>query len=583
MSENRRTDRVLKPLGLWLRARAGLLLVLLSIAVLKLILAAQIPASALFADDYDYLNRGIYYGSGHIDFPETYPFRIVRAGLAYPMLISSWTFFDLENRLFWVFAVNVVLSTGTAYWGSRTITLLTGRFSVLYPVLIALLAPVFQSSYYVMTENLLYCLLALAAWLVADLERTIGRPARFGLLLGVVALLPLTRAPGLAGAAAVLAVVAANRSRLGLFKTVRTGSAVLLAGAVPYLLYLAVVSASREAGYARSATRKVLDATNWLPIAQLFLAQWGYLFYAGAFLAVPFALLGLLWLTRLDAPLQQPWKNFGIFMLVNSGLLVAFCVLHLINKFGPVGLNHEKATWFVFGRYDDPALLLLSLGGIAGIVCLAGQAGRLMEVLRILLPALAAILLLCFNPVKWVPINQAGLSLDTLFRGGVMPDWMLVVTAVGFALVYQAGLRRSSGPLLAAMLLFALGTDLGGTLYTLNRARRVDYSMQGAQWIAHNTPPSARIGYDYKLLAVPSPKSIKTMLNVYRGMMFRTFPRRFVPFRSIPDFADCDYLYTLNDRASELGRTVVWTNGDYALLDARKARAGGSKAAAGEP
>jgi hypothetical protein len=179
-----------------------------------------------------------------------------------------------------------------------------------------------------------------------------------------------------------------------------------------------------------------------------------------------------------------------------------------------------------------------------------------------------------------VPINQAGLAI--LAAGPVPWQWGLAGVALATSVSQLAEHPRWHVP---AALIFLLGfaglTNWQGMRYTIVRARKVANTVQGSEWIAANVPPDGTIGYDGRIFDALAPGvHPRTLADVYKGMMFRTYPRGMVIVKSAEQLAEVDFLYstlppkpwTGNGGAIRLEQ--VWTNGAYVLYRVASGQAG---------
>src|SRR2546428_216165 len=197
----------------------------LALVVVKLWVSSYVPASALMADDHEYLNRSIYVVRGDLKLAG-YPFSPIAYGPLYPLVLSPWLLFaDPSTRLTVVFAINAILSAAAVFLGSLIVFRLTDVTSLLVPLCLAAFAPLFQFSFYAMSEDLLFPLLLLVGWLIVDFEQTCHSTLKSILLLLAALLLPLVRVPGLAVAPALPLLLWVNRKR-----TARRVSATLVGG-----------------------------------------------------------------------------------------------------------------------------------------------------------------------------------------------------------------------------------------------------------------------------------------------------------------------------------------------------------------
>ena len=257
----------------------------LCVLAVKLIIAVDVPASAMFSDDYSYLNKSIYYIRGDWSM-RGYIFQNVFAGIVYPYLISPWMLIDGGPlpRLYFVFAINAVLSSITVYFGSLAIFKACGVRDWLTPICLAVFAPLFLMSFVVLTENLVFPLLALAAWLMVDIERLMKSRWRAALLLFTLALLPLVRAPALAVGIGACCSLLCSARRYGWKRTLTLVAMITIATVGPYLvvMYFAPViskanTEKREAKYLRTIGDIFTEPARWWALIKLTLSQLSYI------------------------------------------------------------------------------------------------------------------------------------------------------------------------------------------------------------------------------------------------------------------------------------------------------------------
>jgi len=548
--------------------RYGRLCLAIAIAVVgvKLLIGSRVAASAMMADDDENLNRAHYFIRG--DFALTdYPFWRIAYGPLYPLAVApSLLFGDPGVRLGAVFAINALLSAVAVLAGSLIVFRLTGVASALVPLCLAAYPPAFQLTYYALTENLLLPMLAVLGWLCVDFEETCRRPGRLALLVGLTALLPLVRVPGLAVVPALAALVWVHRRTLLARRAARLAAA--LAVALPPAAYLVVyrlgVGSDREAAYL-AALAALAEPGRLLFAGRLAAGQVAYLFVSTGCCVLPVVVVVALQLRAARGDRRRAgWVNYLVYASVTGAGILFFALAHLSQR--PL---HD--TELIYGRYDDPAGLLLLIGGLAGALALKPLTQVQRILLRVVAPVALALVLRWLVTARWVPINQAGLSI--LAAGPVPQAWGLAA-AVLAALLHQLAdrPRRYAPAALAFVLAFGALSDWVGMRYTIVRARKVAAAVQGSEWIAANVPPDGTIGYDGRLFDVPAPGVYPRRLSdVYRGMMFRTWPRRMVIVRSAEELARVDYLYsTLPPRpwpasAARVELEQVWSNGAYVL------------------
>src|SRR5438552_4197905 len=315
------------------------------------------------ADDHEYLNRSIYVVRGDLRLTG-YPFSRIEYGPLYPLVLSPWMLFaNPAARLTVVFAINATLSATAVFLGSLIVFRLTQVTSVLVPLCVAACPPLFQFSFYAMSESLVFPLLLLVGWIIVDFEQSCHSTLKSILLLLAALLLPLVRVPGLAVAPALPLLVWINRKRIP-----RRVSAAFVAGltilvTASYLVaYRVVIQSRREESYLSSLWALLSDVNRWLFPLKLALSQIGYLFVSTGYWVLPVLIvLGLQVRSGLEEAHRQRWINYLTYAAVAGGAFICFALVHLIQK-----LNVNEAG-FIYGRYSDPTGLLLLVGGLAGV------------------------------------------------------------------------------------------------------------------------------------------------------------------------------------------------------------------------
>lgn len=536
-----------------------------ALVALKLWIGRHVPATAMLADDYENLNRSIYVVHGDFRL-NAYPFKSIAYGPLYPLVVSPWLLFqDPALRLQTVFAINAALSALAVVFGSLTVLRLTGARSLLVPLCLAAYPPLFQFSFYAVTENLLLPMLAVVGWLAVDFAETRRRPGRLGLLFTLAVLLPLVRVPGLAVAPAL--VVLAWRHRRALFGR-RAGVAIALAIVLPIVAYVVgyrlLAESNREEAYLGGLAQMAAVPGFWRLPAQLVVSQLRYLFLSTGYWVLPLVLVIALQARRFAVPARERWIDYLLFASVAGAGFLAFAIAHLTLK--------QRVAWdgqFVFGRYDDPAGFVLFVAGLAGVFALEPPTVVQKVILRVVAPA-AFCLVLASGVLasRWVPVNDAGLSILAL--GSVSIGVVLLVTAAAAALSQLVDERRAfASAALAFVLVLGAFSDRQGMRYTMARANIVSHILEGSTWIAAHLPPDARLGYDGRVIATPAPNTgnIRVVGDVYRAMMFATHPRPTVVVDSDAALARVDYLYSTLVAPAWGGveLTRVWANTDYAL------------------
>ncbi len=534
----------------------------------KLCHAALVPTSALFADDYDALNRAIYYWSEGIKASfENYPFHQASAGLTYFYYISPWLNFPVEHRFFVVFTLNAILSSVTVVFASLAIANFRQKSSWLIPLVLVTFSSVYQFIYYVMTENMLFALLALSFWLIADLKKTLHSPLRLFCLALVCVLLPLTRQPGFAAIAGIIAALLlearGSRSR----RPLGVAIGVMLSALIPYLWYTSLFGVSRESQYVNSVQAVIAEPKNWLFTAKLALSQLGYIFFASGVWLLPFFLIAVFRWREFSDGVRERWVSVATFVSVSSVLFFALCLVHLTFKLLVHGRYSDPSPWFVYGRYNDPASLLILFGGLAAVFELPKLQGKKTYAFLLSVPFIFYGVRHCFELYEWVPINQAGLTiffrkLYLLLPSWFAAAWLLLVVATAVLATRQ---KARVALIVFSLVVFNVLSVQHGMNYTIRRATKIEQSMIAAYWIAAHTPEDSLICYDFSVGTQRVPNGMKYMANKYKAMMFMTYPRGFKGVEQLGESEDCDYFYTLASALPENGFIPVWQNEFYVL------------------
>ena len=539
------------------------------VIAIKLLWAESVPASALFADDYDSLNRAIFYHSDGIRASaEKYPFVQASAGLTYFLAISPWVYFDLEHRLFFVFFVNILLSGVSIYFCARTIYKLAPNVSFVIPLCLASLASLFQFSFYVMTENMLFAILSVLVFLSVDFLKTVKSPFRLLTLLSVLGIAPITRHPGMAVLPGMLLVLWLNRRALSMRSMLTLTVLLISATLVPYAWYVSLFGTSRESKYIDALSSTLSDLGNWFFIFKLTLSQLMYLTFASGIWLLPFLLLAVFYHQNLAKADSERWRNFLGFILPTVFAFVGFCMIHMIAKVIVHGAVVDSSPWFPYGRYIDPAVLLCVCGGLASLAIVPTLKKYLRVLVQIGVPLLFVVLLMYFNGGHWVPINYAGISMFAktsiqFQRFDMFSFWLLLFVITAF-LCHSQKYRVLT--IAIFVLFFNLLNIHFGMNYTIKRARNIEGALVAANWIDKNIDVDSSICYDFNVIARPAPRGIKKMGVHFKAMMFRTYPRDFVLARDRNDLEQCDYFYTLRDVPQADAFDVAWKDKDFILF-----------------
>lgn len=547
------------------------LIVSAAVVAIKVALAWNLKASAMFSDDYAYLNKSIYYVHAQWDMPG-YIFQNVFAGILYPLAISPWMLFQMpETRIFTVFVINAIMSGVAVYFGSLAVRTAAGRPFWPAPFCIAAFVPMFLFSFVAMTENLLYPLLAMAAWLCADFDRTLKSRWRFPLLCLCVALAPLVRAPGLAIGAAVFIMIASSCWRIGWLRAGVCCMIVFAATLAPYFITMSwapvvnsQVPVKREARYLGTIATILEEPWYWWIVLRIAFSQIKYLVLVTGGFSL-FALLATCFTRRSRADGSiNPLRHLRTFTILCSFLMLTIIELHIIRK---IHFNVSSAD-FIFGRYVDPIAFVVLLAGLAALPALRRLRLKTIGawILRVLAPVVIALAVArAWNDPDSASFNQTGLA---AFCG--TPNYPIeyaLVAVAAIAAIFQIPWRRRafSGLLLACFLAFSVyGSARGMDVYVYPRAELIARSQEAASWLATHSPGDAKIGFDRKVFRADAP-TWRTMGLHFQALVFAIYPRSCGFVGDDDTMRQFDYLFssTLRDPVPKL--PVKWTNGDYVL------------------
>lgn len=550
----------------------ALVVLCLALVAIKTVLAEQVLASALFADDYLYLQIGGLLASGEVEAAK----QEVRAGagLVYPLVISGWTGVDdLGDRFRYVFLVNTLLHAAFLFLVADALSKLTRGDPLVLAVAVCLatLPSVFVLGYYVLAENLLFPLLALVVWLLVDGEKAF-RGWRFATLAGVVALGPLVRPPGLAISLGVLAALVPYVGRLGRLAAVGRAATVTLAALVPYLTLAAWLGGGREGRYLHRIELTLFDLGKWYTPFTLSAGQIPYLLFAAGLWAIPL-LVFLFDRAVLRRRSEEGWRavrSMTWFVMVASGGFTGFAVIHLLSR----QATRADGAFYFIGRYLDPAAVLLAIGGGAGILLVrrVGWVGASIGA-GAATAALFGIYVL-FSDQVFRPSIQTGLS---IFSNSDLPVGIILLgvllTGLPWLWFRGRGRRRVAALLLLAGWLGYNMMSLGPSMaYTVGRATKVRQSLEAAAWLSQNGSPGSLVCLDQGLRDHPVPGGVKTMGHLFLAMEFAAFPLRVEPVEQ-GVIEGCQFYFSLAREATEDGARPgtsraallrrVWSRGAY--------------------
>lgn len=541
---------------------------------LKLFLAADVPASGMFSDDYSYLNKSIYYVRGDWSM-HGYIFQNIFAGIIYPYLISPWMLIDGGPlpRIYSVFAINALLSALAVYFGSLAVYRANGVRNWWVPICLAAFAPLFLMSFVVLTENLVFPLLAITAWLTVDTDRLMKSRWRIALLLVVIGLLPLVRAPALAAGVGACCLLLLSIRHHGWKRTLFLIALVLVATIGPYLvvMYFAPViskanTEKREAKYLRTVGDILTNPEKWWALIKLTFSQLSYITIATAGWGI--AIVLAYWAPRKGGTPRS--SNRGLrslthFCVATAAGFLAFACLHIGKKikFDPAAAD------FVFGRYDDPAAILILIAALAVLPLLRreqlGWVG--LFVIRVATPiAILCAVAHAMQP-SWATFNQTGLagfcrqtSIDTL---------SILIGVVGFTLLLQIQMvSRWFAPILMVIFIgwSAFSIRSAFVEYVFPRSERIAVSQEAATWLCNNTPSDVRVGFDRRMFKSESPTWGFMGLH-YQAMVFGIYPRGFGFARDDVNLQEYDYLFTARTRTPTPDLPVAWKNKHYVVYE----------------
>lgn len=542
----------------------------------KMFIAYDVPVSALFSDDLNALNRAIYYAEGEVRMKAGgYPWKELNAGFLYFWLITPWILFSSATRLFFVFFVNAICSAVFVYFGSRTVEKLSTKRSLLIPICLATLASPFQFTYYVMTENLLFALLGLLAYLVVDFRETINSRTKFAALLLVLAALPATRAPGFAAVIAVLWLFVRNSASLGRFRSFGLGLICAVTATIPYLWHSSFFKGERTGHYLASITQVLHSPERIEFIIRMLVSQIGYLLIASGAWCVPIIFIAYLQSRKGYGENNRKMRDFLEFVIVGAGLFIALCIVHLVYKFFDLakakGGETNVPEWFIYGRYDDPALLLIVIGALAGLFMITKMSKGQKFFYHLLLPTATVVAFYFIAEHKYVPINQAGLSIFASNRSGLSFSIIIICILVYLSFMQLRPLGKNVITfLLLALLSFNVLSVTNGMSYTVHRANKASRPLVAAKWLTAYTPKNVVLGFDKTVANQPAPLGIKNINNVYMAMVFETYPRPFVMIEGQSKLTECDYLFTLETSILIQSLDTAWTDGTYGLYHCAK-------------
>ena len=100
--------------------------------------------------------------------------------------------------------------------------------------------------------------------------------------------------------------------------------------------------------------------------------------------------------------------------------------------------------------------------------------------------------------------------------------------------------------------------------YIFPRSERIAISQEAATWLANNTPPTVRVGFDRRVFKGESP-TWGMMGFHYQALVFGIYPREFGFARDDAGLQDYDYLFSSRTRNPMPDLPVAWNNKYYVL------------------
>ncbi len=441
------------------------LFVALAVVTLKLWVAQDIKASAFFADDYLYLNQSPYYLRGDVAM-ESYPHGQVYAGVVYPLVLSPWLLADdPAQRIYIVHAINILLSGVTVFFGSRIVARLSNSSHLLPSLCLAAMPTLVIFSFHAMTENLVFAMFTLVGWLVIDFEDTCRQPKRLLGLLFLVMLLPQVRAPGIAVVPGLVLLVWLHRRHLGRRRAWLIVAGLLSAPLAPYLVFAAAAppyrSHAREFYYFEILSRFANEPVNYgLRTLRLVGNQVAYLLVGSGYWILPVLLTVAVQVRRWAPGVHRDrWRDYLLFSGTSSLMVLAFCVWHLLIVIRrDLRLHGSFEPGLIYGRYNDPAMLLILIGGLASVLVL--QRPRWEGVLPCVVAPIGLYLSLrIITPQKWIiSSQQTGLVwFEGAWNG---PTLFLLGVAGAVALLFLTPGQRWRAPVwMGALLVYFVIAD----------------------------------------------------------------------------------------------------------------------------
>lgn len=531
---------------------------IVTIAVLAgaigLALAVTSKASGLYSDDYDYLNKSVYYIRGDFG-AHDYLFTNRAAGILYPIGIAVWMLAtEPSTKFFLVWAVNCACFALTVYFGSRALWSSTNTRSLWFPLLLAAFPPAFGFVFYASTESMFFAVVALATWLMADLDKSHRSwPWMISLILTCVAA-PLIRPPGLVLAIAAILVLLYHGHRLGWRRVIPLTIAIAVLTVTVYQ----IVNAQLPLHHGHRRELKYIDRLGqiftympaFISAVRLFINQYWYVLIATAYFP---AAVWLFSFPRDRSP--QPGNTLYHFSLLAGLGLMGLALLHVFLKIPP---DPSRAT-LIYGRYVAPGALAALLGGVCQMFRYDSAPNE-----RWLL-RFAGPVLLCFALARvlrgsdwWTP-NQLGFHFMTAHPSLL---FFLVVAAI-IAVVSQQTRVRFIQVGLIIVLIASTASCYFAVKLAQSRGRRVAYGLEASTWIQAHVPFDECIGLDMRARNWHAPVATKSMNSVYRASTFAVWPHEVAFTDRVHGTSKCSYILSMKQLGRYRDWDIDWQNDHY--------------------
>ena len=419
--------------------------------------------------------------------PKTYPLYSV-------LLAPAFALGDRMLVLKGMLAISSLLSSAIVFPAYLIARRLGVEKAIFAALTVGLLPSSFNYAFALMAESVYLPLFLLSAWLVAvALERD---DLRSHLLAGVsLALAYLAKPLALAAVLGALATLAWN-----CYRKKRLLDGRWLIPAIPLLTVIAwdallMVATGEASAYSKTSqflsalSLAVSDVSRMLELAVFLGNEFVFLLLASGIVLLPCALL--LPFTRAgrrNAPLL-------LFTLFSGAAMLFFSALHAFAA--PLAGEPYRS---VFGRYEEAAVPLLVLLGLAGLYALAEarrNAGRLMFYLPF---AASVIAIALFTPTVGVDmIHNMSAFIFYALASASSPLLLALAAAVLFATLLSIPMVRSRFPEL--LLAFLIISSMLISIIEIGASHQPAYKF--AAWLHDNDPGTSRVvldrnDYDYR-------------------------------------------------------------------------------------